>query len=301
MKEFLHHPKERKAHMPKNPGKGIIERYFKRKSDYLCIFLEEFLASIKLPTPVVRETGLLFVLLTEGTLAIKVGYNDYDLIEGDLLIIQPMKPFSIEAESTECKGVVFYIQSDGMIGTMDNHSLIFNLDFLETWSKSKYSIERDMRIYYENIFNRILHEYATGANNLNIVNAYTITLLLELNMISRDEYATNNAAINLSYRFKKLVYDNLATQLSIAEYAERLSVSPNHLNKSIKAATGESASQLLSKIKIIEAKYLLFMAELTVNEIALRLGFEDPSYFSRFFKKHESVTPIEFRKMIDLS
>ena len=89
--------------------------------------------------------------------------------------------------------------------------------------------------------------------------------------------------------------------MTVSEFADRLSVTPNHLNKSIKSVTGHSASHLINKIKVTEAKYLLMIANNTVSDVAERLGFSDISYFSRFFKKMEAVTPNEYRKKIDMS
>ena len=59
-----------------------------------------------------------------------------------------------------------------------------------------------------------------------------------------------------------------------------------------------STTKLLGKMKIIEAKFLLLRVDTSVSDVANRLGFEDLSYFSRFFKKHEGITPIDFRKKI---
>lgn len=268
----------------------------KGTSDYSCIRLEEFLGDLNIPLPPIKENYVSLIYITEGILDIKVGYSDYKIGHGELLIIQPLKPFSIEQGSPQARGFIFRIKADGMIGTMGSHSLIFNLDILETWSRSKYIIEKQLSFFIKNIFERIHLEYTSGAKNLMLVNAYSITLMLELNGISKHLSETNSSAIDINHRFKKEVYNSLSSKLSIAEYAKRLSVTTNHLNKSIKLVTGESTTRLLSKIKLTEAKYLLFMANLTIIEIAYKLGFDDASYFSRFFKKHEGLSPLDYRR-----
>jgi AraC family transcriptional activator of pobA len=80
-----------------------------------------------------------------------------------------------------------------------------------------------------------------------------------------------------------------------------LNVTPNHLNKSVKSSTGKSATKWIEETILLEAKYLLFQTTLSVSEIAMQVGHEDHSYFSRFFKKHEGLTPVQYRKMIDKS
>lgn len=276
--------------------RNIINHFNNGDSDYSCIRVEEFLPKLKIPVPPIKENSVSVIYITEGNLNIKVGYSDYSIGRSELLIIQPFKPFSFEKESSNAKGVILHIKTDGMIGTMGSHSLIFNLDILETWSRSKYIIDKLLSRFIESIFERIYLEYSSGAKNLMLVNAYAITLMLELNGISKNLSESNSAAINLNHRFKKEVYNSLDIKLSISDYAKRLSVTPNHLNKSIKLVTGESSTSLLSKIKLTEAKYLLFMADLSITDIADKLGFDDSSYFSRFFKKHAGISPMEYRR-----
>lgn len=270
------------------------------KEEYKCVLLQDYLCEVKLPTPFLKKKGIAMVLLTSGEIEVKIGKDELNFTAGEVLIVQPLKAFSIHRIVKPPQGIVLYIKSNSMLGTMGSHSMIFNLDFLEIWSESRYKIEKKMFPYFENIFQRIYFE-SQYTNDLAIVNAYTITLLLELNCVSSNSNEIGNAAISLTHRFKKEIYSSLNQQLSISDYSERLSVSTNHLNKAVKTAIGLTAGQLIGKIKIIEAKYLLFRSEYTIADIAENLGFEDPSYFSRFFKKLEKVTPNEYRKLIDLS
>ena len=67
----------------------------------------------------------------------------------------------------------------------------------------------------------------------------------------------------------------------------------SNLNKCVKAATGKPAQELLSEMILAEAKVLLKQTSLTVNEIAWKIGKEDPSDFIRFFKSKTNLTPTE--------
>jgi AraC-like DNA-binding protein len=87
----------------------------------------------------------------------------------------------------------------------------------------------------------------------------------------------------------------------VAEYAALLHISPNHLNKSVKAATGKSPSRWIDEAIVLEAKVLLYQSQYTIGDIATELGLEDPSYFSRLFKKYEGITPQAFRSRIEKS
>ncbi len=86
----------------------------------------------------------------------------------------------------------------------------------------------------------------------------------------------------------------------MADYAKELGVSQNYLNDTVKSVTGKSAGQLIHNQVLKQAKMCLSHSNLDIAEIGYRLGFEDPSYFSRFFKKHSGYSPSVFRKTINL-
>ncbi|UTW61256.1 helix-turn-helix transcriptional regulator [bacterium SCSIO 12741] len=281
--------------------KDTVERYFEGYGEYKCERLVDFLESLKLPTSITKQKGVLMAFVTQGEMEVGAGYERYLAREGNLLIIQPNKPFFLGSHTTDVDGYVLLLKGDGVLGSMGNHSLIFNLEFLETWSDSLFHLEHLPTEFIENIFKRIKWEKDAEGSKLSVVNAYVITLLLEVNQFYNESALSNRASIDITRKFKMEVYNNLNKNLSITEFADRLAVSPNHLNKAVKSVTGESASQLAHKIKMVEAKYRLMMPASNIAEIASELGFSDASYFSRFFKKNASLSPKEYQNTIDLS
>lgn len=79
-------------------------------------------------------------------------------------------------------------------------------------------------------------------------------------------------------------------------YAAEAFVSPGHLNRTVKKATGKSVGAWIDIARLGMAKRLLRDTELPVSEVAVAVGLDDSSYFSRFFKLHVSLTPVAFRK-----
>ena len=79
------------------------------------------------------------------------------------------------------------------------------------------------------------------------------------------------------------------------DYADRLAVHVNHLNKVLNDVTGHTTTQMINSRIIQEAKILLKQTNWTVAEISYTLGFDDLSHFSSFFKKQTSFTPLAFR------
>jgi AraC family transcriptional activator of pobA len=82
----------------------------------------------------------------------------------------------------------------------------------------------------------------------------------------------------------------------VSEYADLLGVSQNHLNDTIQSLTGLSAGQHIRNRLIRQATMCLMHSDKTVSEIAYRLGYEDPSYFARFYKSQTGRSPSSYRK-----
>jgi len=100
-------------------------------------------------------------------------------------------------------------------------------------------------------------------------------------------------------RFEELVRlleTNIVSMKNVSDYAQLLSLSPYQLNSIAKTSVGKTVSDLINDQIILEAKRHLIATPLQVKEIADRLGYEDPSYFIRFFKKHTGQAPESFRK-----
>lgn len=79
------------------------------------------------------------------------------------------------------------------------------------------------------------------------------------------------------------------------EYAERLAIHVNHLNKVLKENTGKTTTDIISGRIVQEAKILLKQTDWNISEISDSLGFEEVAHFSNFFKKQTSIAPLIFR------
>lgn len=82
---------------------------------------------------------------------------------------------------------------------------------------------------------------------------------------------------------------------SAKEYAERLAVHVNHLNKVLKENTGRTTTEIISSRMVQEAKILLRQTDWNISQIAYCLGFEEVAHFSNFFKKQTTFAPLAFR------
>lgn len=116
-----------------------------------------------------------------------------------------------------------------------------------------------------------------------------------------------NSTQNASDRISSLFIELLERQFPVEspqqrlglrtakDYANRLAVHVNHLNKVLKEVTGRTTTDIISKRIIQEAKILLKQTDWNISEISYTLGFDELAHFSNFFKKQTSFTPIAFR------
>ncbi|MFJ4014095.1 AraC family transcriptional regulator [Streptomyces sp. NPDC090026] len=83
---------------------------------------------------------------------------------------------------------------------------------------------------------------------------------------------------------------------SVGDCARRIGVTPGYLTEAVKAATGRTPGQLVRAARTHEAKRLLVRTDLTVRQVAGRVGFTDPAYFCRFFRRETGLSPGDFRR-----
>lgn len=99
-------------------------------------------------------------------------------------------------------------------------------------------------------------------------------------------------------RFEALLEAHYLEHWKVADYARALSVSPTHLSRVVRAATGGPASSLIDGRVMREARRHLAYTNLNVSTIAYMLGFADPAYFSRVFTRALGVSPRGFRAQV---
>lgn len=93
----------------------------------------------------------------------------------------------------------------------------------------------------------------------------------------------------------ELFRTHISTHKQTSQYADMLNLSSYQLNAITKATLGKNCSELINEYIILESKRFLLATSNQVNQIAYHLGYEDVSYFIRFFKKHTGFSPEAFR------
>ncbi|GGX10157.1 helix-turn-helix domain-containing protein [Aquimarina muelleri] len=148
------------------------------------------------------------------------------------------------------------------------------------------------------ILDYIFKEY-TNKNEgyIDIIKANLIILCTELVRQDNKTHANRNNlyAQERLEQFLELLEIHIYKHKQVSEYANMLNLSTYQLNTILKSTLGKTCSELINEYIILEAKRHLIATTSQVSQIAYHLGYEDVSYFIRFFKKHTEYTPEAFR------
>lgn len=100
-------------------------------------------------------------------------------------------------------------------------------------------------------------------------------------------------------RFEALIRSHLAQGWQLADYARSLAVSERHLRRLCLETTGLSAQSFIETIRLREACRLLAYTRMRVQEVGFALGFDDPAYFARVFRRGMGMTPGDYRARLE--
>ncbi|KIC95805.1 helix-turn-helix domain-containing protein [Flavihumibacter solisilvae] len=124
-------------------------------------------------------------------------------------------------------------------------------------------------------------------------------LIIVVTRLARSEHIPDNKLpedrFNIIRKFNLLVEADFRTEHSVAYYARQLNKSPKTLSNLFALYNDKSPLQVIQDRIILEAKRLLMYTDKSAKQITYDLGFEDSAYFSNFFKRHTSLSPLEFR------
>ncbi|PYC87424.1 AraC family transcriptional regulator [Streptomyces tateyamensis] len=203
-------------------------------------------------------------------------------------------------------GQVHHWEVSGLTGWV----LIFNEDFLLSHPEDAdalrtlaerpgLDLDPDREAQFEAVLSAMHEEYRAGEPGSVAVLACYLHILVLLILRGRGAVAHPagpDRAGDLAARFTRLAARPGSREQSVGALARELGVSAAHLHEAVKRATGRTPGQLVRDRHTLEAKRLLLASDLTIRQIAERVGFGDPSYFCRFFRRESGVSPGEFRR-----
>lgn len=241
-----------------------------------------------------RDDHYLLMFSTSGDLVMNIDFENITIQEPTLMLVFPGQIHQM-VFAKNLKG--WGISIDPTLIDKE-FQLVFERSLQHPLSLDKHSS------FYSHLFTLLelmeKLQQSTSANRFqlrvkhSLLDALIGLLAGEISGVEVEQGRVNRGAI-IHQRFQQLLKENFREWKQPARYAAELNISLSHLYDTIKGITGESVSAYIQHYCILEAKRLLCFSNLTVKEIAYQLGYEEPVYFGKLFKKVTGLTPIQFR------
>ncbi|WP_281925567.1 AraC family transcriptional regulator [Flavobacterium collinsii] len=237
-----------------------------------------------------------------------VDFKGYDVVENAFFFIAKNQVHYFD-NNTDYQGILihfnesFLVQKDSEVDFFLKYNL-FNSPYQQpSCCVNQPIFEQTLNEYIVLIKKELQNNNEFGKEEL--LRTYLKAILIQVqrrkieleNNIDDTPFIVNEKRIQL-IKFVNLIDENYNKGLSVSEYAQLMNISTRTLSEMISKNLNKTPSQLIYERIILEAKRLLLHSDLNVNQIGYRLGFDDPSYFVKYFKKHTNISPLEFRKSI---
>lgn len=281
-------------------GNFTEKLYTENAEHFLIAPFSAFKDQMKLPVPHYRRAVTQVYIITKGIAKKRCNLNQVSISAGQAHLWLQDQISAVDYFSDDIEGYYFHFSQEFILQSQYTTRVLQDFLPLNQFMESQ-SINLDPTTQ-QILLRNLTRMYDIYKNNFseNLLRSYLLTILYEINSLLPTQKGNQefvNKHSELVYNFKKLLIANITKVQSVAFYSEQLNVSPNHLNKTLKSLTGKSTKTWINDVLLIGAKILLSQSKLTINEIAFTLGFSDPSYFNRFFKKHTEVSPLTYMNL----
>ncbi|GMN07138.1 helix-turn-helix domain-containing protein [Croceitalea sp. MTPC5] len=227
-----------------------------------------------------------------------VDFKTYKVTVNTIILIAKDQVHAFD-KLNETEGLLIHFNDSFFMHTEVDIFLKYSI--FKTHENSCYTLEENAaetgKTYVELIKKELLNRNEFGFEDT--VRFLLKCFLIRLERIHRkrqpDKINANTANRLRFYQFKELIEVNYKKGMSVNEYASLLAISSKTLNTITKSIADKSPSELITERIVLESKRLVKFTTLQISEIAFKLGFEDPSYFIKYFKRHLKMAPLKFR------
>jgi AraC family transcriptional activator of pobA len=253
---------------------------------------------IKIPTPLYRPNYNSIVHITKGSVKQQIDNETKLISENDILFIKQGHITAIKEIDKDITGHFVLFEENILNHILSKQELIQIFA-----SNAVIKLPKEISVWLNSLFCLLDQEFRNENSNLEICYSLMQAGLQKIISSNKDLGKSINRGSEITFTFKELVYKHHAHNKTVSFYAEKLNVSINYLNRSIKQTTGIAPKEWINNISILQSQILLQDLTKDISEIAFELNYEDPSYFGRLFKKITGTTPSQYRNslMHDLS
>jgi len=216
-------------------------------------------------------------------------FNEYTIEENQVVLIFPGQIDKLDVQHKQ--GFLYAIHND-ILFHINQH---LNSDYLNGYSSNVFiSLDSKTKEILEQLNKLILKEYYSE-NRLLLMESYMEAFLFHISYLFENSDTVKNKSDSLVAGLMRLIDQNFIIQRETDFYAEKFGMTPKTINEACKKGTGKTVKQHLQEKLILEIKKEIRLNKKSLKEIAFDLGFNEPAYFTRFFKQHTSLTPTQFR------
>jgi AraC family transcriptional regulator, transcriptional activator of pobA len=237
--------------------------------------------------------------IESGQLLQKLDGKTFTLSKGDIFVACPGQvhenDFGHSAHQVKGGAILF---SSEFLQQIKHQTAITELTFLDNvFASPRLSLPDEELETVLSIITILLREMKKARPNLAMVKSLLSAVLLSIQQTIDNSIIQANSArhIEVYKKFKHLLELHFKENKAPSFYSERLHISDRHLNRLLKEATTKTASDIILGRSVLEARRLLCFTEINISEIAWSLGYQDPSYFTKLFKKATGQTPQAYR------
>ena len=236
------------------------------------------------------------VFLKEGR--VNVDFVDYDFEESTLLFFSIGQQFKISKNSEG--SIVYFNPNFYCIAFHDKELACDGLLFDNVFELPFIALTAHQRDIFQKILISIKEEIAVKdfwAEEMIKTYIKQVVIFATRTLAKKDYDIYHPVSFDkeLARKFSQLVEQNYRTIHSVADYASMLNLTPKNLNRKIVTEKQIAPNTIIKNRIILQAKRLLVNTTLSIKEIAVYLGYEDYSYFLRFFKSQTGSSPLTFR------
>ncbi len=280
-----------------------IQDFLGKPTEKINFHIDRLEQQIERPSTILSPHKHLFhelFFVEQGETINIVDFNEFVTNENTLaFIVQGQLHFRGES-SRNIKGFRLMFNADFLWALQPYHQFLFDMVHLGTiYQSPKIQIKAEIKNKFNFYFENLLTEYQKVDSQL-ALGSLLYLLLLEIQKQLELENASSvseQTDLNLFRKFTEMADQKFNQNWTIQQYADALQVSISKLSKSVHLVANDSVLNIIQNRILLESKRFLIFSDLSVSEISYKLGIKDASYFARLFKKHENVTPTEFKLM----
>jgi len=264
------------------------------EANFNILNIKSILNGVDMVQEVHRHNFYFILVLETGGGEHLIDFKQFFLGNNTIFILRPGQVHSLTLKK-ESKGYIISFQSDFLC--IDN--TFFNELLRKVSHNNYYKLTAKEFIKRYALVHRIYEEFHNQKEAFQeLIKANLEILFIELcrNKVPKTTSKSNLYKQERLEEFLHLLESQIIKYKQVSDYTQLLNLSSYQLNSITKTLLGKTSSMLINEQIILEAKRQLLATSKQVNQIAFYLGYDDASYFIRFFKKHTKYSPESFRK-----